>query len=794
MKVPLGWLKEYVEFDASPAELAAQLTMTGVAVEGWECENKGLTGAVVGKILSVEPHPSSDHLLVCTVDVGDRKVSIVTGAQNVSAGQYVPVALPGARLPDGQEIGVAVFRGVESVGMLLSAKEMGFDQKVIPKEEQDGIFILPGEDYTLGEDIVQTLNLNEVVLEIETYANRPDHLSVIGIAREVAALYNKPLRLPVLKKSVKGGEVAKRARVEVRDETLCPRYMAKMVEDIKVAPSPLWLQRRLQGCGVRPINSIVDITNYVMLEYGQPLHAFDFHLLTDQRIVVRRADDGETIRTLDGTERTLTPEDLVIADGRKPVAVAGVMGGENSEVLPETKVILLESANFHPVSVRRTARRLGLRTEASARFEKGLDPNLAELAAERAVSLLTELGFGREVEGALDLYPHPVEPRVIELSPEKVNGLLGTDLSPAEMKVFLKRLHFGVDEKSDRIAVPTFRSDISGGADLAEEVARLYGLNQISATLPAGKTTQGKRTFAQQLEDKVRELLVAGGLHEVLTYSFVHPNIFDKLALPESHPRRLGIKLMNPLTEDRSLMRTLLFPSLLEIAARNQSRKVENIRLFELAHIYLPKVLPLTDLPDERLTIAGLIVGDEFFTLKGIVENLLTGVGVINGEFKPYRHPSFHPGRTAQVMVGDQELGIIGELHPDVLENFELTGRAVACELDFRTLAEVATFARSVKPLPRFPGVSRDFAFVVDDHVLAAEVARHIRRVGGDLVADVRLFDVYKGSQLPAGKKSMAYTVLFQAPDRTLTDEEVRAEVEAIRAALQKEFGAELRG
>ncbi|MBZ4645536.1 MAG: phenylalanyl-tRNA synthetase, beta subunit [Clostridia bacterium] len=794
MKIPMSWLKDYVDIEVTPEEYASAMTMSGSKVEGIEKTGEDIQNVVVGKILTVEKHPDADKLQVSQVDLGDEVVQIVTGATNIYAGACIPVARHGAKLPGGVTIKKGKLRGVESNGMMCSIEELGLTKEDYPNAPDHGILILDGE-YALGKDIKEVLGLNENVIEFEITSNRPDCLSVIGLARETAVTLDKVFKRPLVKVKEAGEDVSAYASIEVLAPDLCPRYAARVIKNVKIEPSPKWMRDRLRACGVRSINNIVDITNYVMLEFGQPMHAFDLKNLSGNKIVVRRAEDEEIIQTLDGQERKLDSSMLVIADAEKPVAVAGVMGGANSEVTQDTKTILFESANFLGSSIRLTAKKLGMRTEASARFEKGLDVNNVVRALDRACQLITELGAGEVVNGIIDVNNSSVTPVQLKLRPDKINAFLGTNISKEYMVDILRKLEFEVDEEKMLVTVPTFRSDVESEADLAEEIARIYGYDKIESTLLSGKTTQGRKNRKQLLEDKIKNCLIAQGLSEIITYSFTSPKIFDYLNIPQDSELRKVVTISNPLGEENSIMRTTTLSGMLEVMARNYNHRVEQVKLFELGSIYIPKALPVQELPEEKLVVTlGMYGESDFYLLKGVVEELLYILGIQEYEIIPEKNnPSFHPGRTAKVYINQKELGIMGEVHPDVLENYELAVRSYVAMLDFNTLLENANMVAQYKPLPKYPAVTRDIAMLVKDEIMVKQIEDIIKQCSGKLLEDVKLFDVYKGKQIPEGMKSVAYSITFRASDRTLTDEDINKVFNKIINGLKTNLDAQLR-
>ncbi len=803
MLTSLRWLQEYVDISLPPEALAERLTMAGVKVEGVHRPEARPRGVVVGRILEVRPHPSKDGLSLCRVDVGERVLETVTGAPNATAGMLVPVALPGALLPGAAgQVREAELHGVRSECVLCSERELGVSN------DHSGLMELPG-DLAPGADVADALGFDDPVFEFEVYANRPDCLSVVGLAREVAAVTGGPLRLPASEVPEGKAEARSLASVAVEAPDLCPRYIARVIRNVRVGPSPSWMQERLRKAGVRPINNVVDITNYVMLELGQPLHAFDYDLLQQRRIVVRRAEDGETLETLDGVTRRLNSEDLLICDGEGPVALAGIMGGARTEVRESTRNILLEAATFAAANVRRTSRRLGLQTEASHRFEKGLDPRLAEWAADRAARLMAELAGGEVARGRIDVRTEIPPERELDVRPARINEMLGASLSPAEMKRILKGLGFQVDlgkgASTIRVRVPWFRRDVEGEADIAEEIARIHGYDQIEPTLPTGASVQGRLSWPLPVLERIRARLVAAGLSESVTYSFISPKAYDRLRLPQDHPWRRSIPLMNPLSEAQSVMRTTFLPSLLEAVALNQRRRQGDVRLFEIGRVYRSESLPLESLPDEVRTLGVVLAGRVpatwgepprevgFFTAKGLVEEVLRLLGV-EAKFKRADEPFLHPGRSAAVIAGGRQVGWVGEIHPAVADSFELRGRVYAAELDLDLLIGSELPTAQYVPLPKHPPVERDLALLVPLDVTAESVLAVIRREGGSLLQRVELFDVYEGKQVPQGYRSLAFTMTYQGEDRTLTDEEVTALQERIERALASELGVRVRG
>lgn len=819
MRVSMGWLGEYVTPGIQAEELGEKLTRAGIAVENIIRRDEGLGHVVVGYVQEIEKHPQADRLWVCKVDTGAAAYTLITGAQNVRQGHKVPVALPGAKLPNGLEIGEAIFRGILSRGMLCSAEELALEEKTIAPEDREGILIL-SKDAVVGQPIAEALALNDPILELELTPNRSDCLAVVNVAREVSAITGSPLTLPDIKVVEKGsGRVEERVKVTIEDEELCGRYAARLFTNLRQGPSPSWMQQRLQSAGMRPISNIVDITNYVMLELGHPLHAFDYDTLKDGHIIVRRAQNGEKLVTLDGQERELNTENLVIADPEKAVALAGVMGGLATEVTADTRTILLEAAHFHPASIRRTARQIGLRSEASHRFEKGVNIDTVTMAMNRAAQLIEELSVADVAPGYVDVYLRPVKPIPIQFQVSRINALLGTDLNGEQIEEIFRRLGLTVEWKNQpspgskeygEVDAPTYRPDLVGEHDLAEEVARLYGYDRIPTTLPTGKTTHGQRTWSQTVRDKMVNTLVGNGFREVITFSFINPRHLDRLGLSVDDDMRKAVPIHNPLSEEQGILRPTILAGLLEVAARNENRRINDLAIFELGSTFQPKSLPLTELPVETWKLSALVMGQhpihwsgkpqayDFYHLKGVIEKLLAVLkieGVIWESFSGY--PFLHPGRTARLYVpreeGLVELGYVGQVHPDVNEAYGLAGQPVVMELDVPALTDLARTKGDYKPLPRFPSTDRDMAMLLPESVAAARVEAVIAETGEELVERWRLFDVYQGAQIPKGFRSLAYTLRYQASDRTLTDEEVNSAHEAIKAALNQQLGAQFR-
>ena len=790
MKLSKKWLQAYVPVTASDKEFADVMTLTGSKVECYETEGAGLRNIVVGQVLSLERHPDSDHLWVCQVDVGSETLQIVTGAQNLTAGDFVPVALDDSVVAGGKEIRAGKLRGVESSGMLCSLGELGLTTHDFPYAIEDGIFVLGDDcDRTPGTDIRTAIGLDDVVTEFEITPNRPDCLSVIGLAREAAASFKLPFSVPVPAVKPGEGDVRELLRVNIIDRENCFRYAGAVVRNVRVKPSPRWMRERLRASGVRPINNIVDITNYVMLEFGQPMHAFDLRFLEGGTVNVRKAAAGESITTLDGVERPLDPSMLVIADERKPVAVAGVMGGEYSGIMDDTTEIVFESACFRGTSVRLTAKKLGMRTESSGRFEKGLDPKGCRRSLDRALELVQLLDAGDVVNGVVDCDCTTDDVTTVPFVPDWTNEFIGIHVSPEEQIRILESLEFTV--KDGLVYVPSFRADVVHPADVAEEVARFYGFENIESR-PFTSTTAGKLSPTQKLINLASESLLASGLSEIQTYSFISPKYFDKICLSADSPLRRVVTILNPLGEDTSVMRTITVPSMLETLARNYNNRCPGAYLFEMATVYIP--VDGRELPDELPKIALGMYGDcDFFTLKGAVEALLLKAGIRDVDVEPVHDcPFLHPGRAAKLIVDGKELGFMGEVHPDVLENYGIGTRAYVAELDFNTFEQASDLIRVYRHLPRFPASTRDLAFVCARDIPVLRIEREIADAVGKILESILLFDVYEGAQIAEGMKSVAFNLTLRSPERTLTDEEADAAVKRAIAALEK-LGIHLR-
>lgn len=809
MQASIQWLKEYVEITDRPEDLAEKYTMAGIPVENVVYYGQNIEKIVTGKVREITHHTNANKLHVCKLDVGKEVLVIVTGAQNVKQNDIVPVALPGAHLPSGMVIEPTDFRGVMSYGMLCSAKELGLNEKVLLPEEKEGIFILP-PDTPIGQDICQVLGLDDVVLEFELTPNRADCFSMIGLAREAALLTGKTANKPILNVHELGQDKASSfLKIAIDDAALCDRFAARILTDVKVGPSPAWLKRRLNGAGIRSINNVVDVTNYVMLELGQPMHAYDYNMLSGQQIVVRRAEAGEKLTTLDSVKRELTPDMLVIADAAQPVGLAGVMGGLASEVTASTKTIVLEAASFNSASIRKTSRKLGLRSEASGRFERGVDRVAITKALDRAAQLLSDMGAATVCPGIVDQYPKVLLPQQISFTADEINAYLGTQIDREKMLYILQKLEFKLDQDSagnDRVTVPTWRNDVTGMPDLAEEVARVVGYDQIVSTTPFGMMERGGQSGAATLHDSLKELLVKNGFCETVTYSFFHPSAFDRLQLPESSELRRVVPLMNPIVEEFSVLRSTLLANVLETVARNLSRKNADLRIFELGSVFIPNE-DKSQLPEEPMRLVGAMTGlrneaiwnqgreaVDFYDAKGIVENLLIFLGIQAVQFVSVDDPTFHPGKTARVLASDGTvLGLVGEIHPKVQEAFELSQKVYVFDLAVSELAKAANLKQAYTSLPKFPAILRDLAVVLPVQVPAEKITQAIYSQGGTLLKKVNLFDVYTGEQVAEGFRSLAFSLVYQSPDRTLTDGEVDGVHRQIVQYLEKAMSAKLR-
>lgn len=805
MNTSLSWIKAYVpELDVTAQEYMDAMTLSGTKVEGYERQDADLEKIVVGQIEKIEKHPDADKLVICQVNVGTETIQIVTGAQNVFEGAKVPVVLVGGRVAGGHEAGSRVeggikikkgkLRGVESFGMMCSIEELGSNRDMYPEAPEEGIYIFH-DDVEVGADAVEVLGLHDTVFEYEVTSNRVDCYSVIGIAREAAATFNKSFCPPVVTKTGNEEDVNDYIKVTVKNEKLCPRYCARVVKNIKIGPSPEWMQRRLASVGIRPINNLVDITNYVMEEYGQPMHAYDLDTIAGREIIVRNAQADEKFTTLDGQERQMNEDVLMICDGEKSVGIAGIMGGENSMITDDVKTMLFEAACFDGTNIRRSSKKVGLRTDASAKFDKGLDPNNAEEAINRACQLVEEMGAGQVVGGMVDVYPVKREPVHIPFDENAVNKLLGTDISKADMLSYFKRIELACDPEKNEVIAPTFRQDLLRPADVAEEVARFYGYDKIPTTLPSGEATTGKLPFKLRVEEVARDIAEFCGFSQGMCYSFESPKVFDKLNLDADDVLRQAIAISNPLGEDYSVMRTTSLNGMLTSLATNYNRRNKNVRLYELGNVYLPKALPLTELPEERMQFTLGMYGDgDFFSMKGVVEEFLEKVGLHEKEtYDPKAGKNFlHPGRQANIIYDGTVIGYLGEVHPDVADNYNIGTRAYVAVLDMPEIVSRATFDRKYTGIAKFPAVTRDISMVMPKSIMVGQVEEVIEKRGGKLLESYQLFDLYEGAQIKAGFKSVAYSIVFRGKDRTLEEADVSAAMEKILTELEG-MGIELR-
>ena len=805
MNTALSWIKAYVpDLECTAQEYTDAMTLSGTKVEGYEKLDKNLEKIVVGQIKTIEPHPNADKLIICQVDVGNEMIQIVTGAPNVKEGDKVPVVLDGGKVAGGHdgsplpENGIKIkkgkLRGVESFGMMCSIEELGSSKEMYPDAPENGIYILK-EDAPVGADAVEVLGLHDVVFEYEITSNRVDCYSVLGIAREAAATFRKEFKAPEVKMTGNEEDIHDYLSVEVRDDELCPRYCARMVKNIKLGPSPEWMQRRLAASGIRPINNIVDITNYVMEEYGQPMHAFDYDLLAKHQIIVQRAGDKEQFQTLDGQMRTLDSSMLMICDGEKSVGIAGIMGGENSKITDDVQTMVFEAACFDGTNIRLSAKKLGLRTDASGKFEKGLDPNNAEEAVNRACQLIEELGCGEVVGGMIDHYPVKKEEKRVVFDPESINALLGTNLSKEQMLSYFEPLELKYDKEAEELIIPTFRQDIECGADVAEEVARFFGYDNIPTTLPSGEATTGKLSFKLRIEEVAKDIAEFCGFSQAMTYSFESPKVFDKLLMPKDSKLRETVTIMNPLGEDYSIMRTTPLNGMLTSLSTNYNRRNKNVRLYEIGNIYLPKALPITELPEERTQFTlGMYGEGDFFTMKGVVEEFFDKVGLHEKiSYDPNAGRSFlHPGRQANIVYRGNVVGYLGEIHPAVTDNYAIGERVYVAVIDMPFIVEYASFDRKYTGIAKYPAVTRDISMLMRKEILVGQVEEIIEEKGGKLVESYHLFDLYEGSQIAEGYKSVAYSIVFRAADHTLEEKEVSAAMEKILTALE-DIGISLR-
>lgn len=811
MNTPLSWIKAYVpDLDVTAQEYADAMTLSGSKVEEYTVLDADLDKIVVGRINKIERHPDADKLIICQVQVtaDGEEIQIVTGAPNVKEGDIVPVVLDGGRVAGGHdgdivEGGIKIkkgkLRGVESFGMMCSIEELGSTRDMYPTAPEDGVFVFNNnKDYAnveIGSSAIEALGLNDAVVEYEITSNRVDCFGIIGIAREAAATFGKKLIQPVIEVKENNEKTSDYISVEVKDKDLCPRYIARVVKNIKIGPSPEWMQRRLANCGIRPINNLVDITNYVMEEFAQPMHAYDLDKVAGNKIVVRRANDGETFETLDGQERKLDSSVLMICDADKPIGIAGIMGGENSKITDDVKTVLFEAACFDGTNIRLSSKKVGLRTDASGKFEKGLDPNNAMDAINRACQLINELGVGEVVGGCVDVYEEVKQPIRVAFEPERINNLLGTNVDADTMLGYFKAIDLGYDEKTKEVIVPTWRQDIHCMADLAEEVARFFGYENIPTTLPTGEATIGKLSLKMRVENVARDIAEHFGFNEAMTYSFESPKVYDKLLIPADSDLRNNVVISNPLGEDYSIMRTTTLNGMLTSLATNYNRRNKDVRLYEIGNIYLPKALPVTELPDERTQLTlGMYGAGDFFSLKGVIEEYLEKIGLKSLEtYDPKAGKSFlHPGRQANIMYEGSVIGYLGEVHPDVLDNYNIGEKAYVAVLDMPMVNQYANFTVKYEGIAKYPAVTRDISMVMQKEILAGDVEAIIRKNAGKILEDVKLFDIYEGAQIKEGFKSMAYSISFRAKDRTLEDKDVNEVMDKILKGLAK-IGIELR-
>ena len=805
MNTSLSWIKAYVpDLDVTAQEYTDAMTLSGTKVEGYEKLDADLDKIVIGQIEKIEKHPDADKLIICQVNVGTETVQIVTGAPNVKEGDKVPVVLDGGRVAGGHEPGQRVaggikikkgkLRGVESCGMMCSIEELGSDRNMYPEAPEYGIYIF-GDDAVVGESAIKALGLDDVVFEYEITSNRVDCFSVVGIAREAAATFGKEFHPPVVTPTGNDEDVNDYIKVRVENTDLCLRYCARVVKNIKIGPSPKWMQRRLASVGIRPINNLVDITNYVMEEYGQPMHAYDLDTIAGHQIVVRNAEKGEKFVTLDGQEREMDDSVLMICDGEKAVGIAGIMGGENSMITDHVQTMLFEAACFDGTNIRKSSKKVGLRTDASGKFEKGLDPNNAQAAIDRACQLVEEMGAGEVVGGMVDVYGKKKEPVRVPFDADAINALLGTDIPEADMLGYFEKIGLEYDADAKEVIAPTFRHDLFRLADLAEEVARFYGYDNIPTTLPSGEATTGKLSFKNRVEDVAKDIAEFCGFSQGMTYSFESPKVFDKLLLDEDDVLRQAIPIMNPLGEDYSIMRTISLNGMLTSLATNYNRRNKNVRLYEMGNIYLPKSLPLTELPDERMQFTlGMYGEGDFFSMKGIVEEFFEKVGLHKKEtYDPNAGKNFlHPGRQANIIYEGRVVGYLGEVHPQVADNYGIGERAYVAVIDMPEIVELATFDRKYEGIAKYPAVSRDISMVVPKEILVGQIEEVIEKKGGAYLESYKLFDLYEGAQIKPGFKSVAYSITFRAKDRTLEEADVSAAMKKILKALE-EMGIELR-
>lgn len=805
MNTPLSWIKAYVpELSCEDREYCDAMTLSGTKVEGFERLDKNLEKIVVGHIEKIERHPDADKLIVCQVNVGTETVQIVTGAQNLKEGDYVPTVLDGGRVAGGHdggplpENGIKIkagkLRGVESRGMMCAIEELGSTRDLYPEAPEDGVYVFQ-KPVTPGEDAVEALGLHDTVVEYEVTSNRVDCYSILGIAREAAATFRKPFVPPVVEVKGNDEDVNDYISVEIKDRDLCTRFCARVCKNIRIAPSPEWMQRRLAACGIRPINNLVDITNYVMMEYGQPMHAYDLKNVSGNKIIVRRAKDGDVFQTLDGQVRKLDSEMLMICDAEKEIGLAGIMGGENSKITDDVQTVLFEAATFNGANIRKSSRRVGLRTDASGIFEKGLDPRNAEAAINRACQLIEELGCGEVVGGIVDVKEPFKDLKQICFEPERINKFLGTEISKEEMLQIFDRLELAYDESTNMITVPSFRQDIECFADIAEEVARFYGYDKIPTTLPTGEATTGKLSFKLRIEEKARDIAEYCGFSQGMCYSFESPKVFDKLLIPVDSPLRQTVTIANPLGEDFSIMRTISLNGILTSLSSNYNRRNKDVRLYELGNIYIPKSLPVVDYPDERMQFTlGMYGEGDFFTMKGVVEEFLGSIGMKKKiSYDPKAEKTFlHPGRQALVQYENKVIGYLGEVHPEVTDNYNMDTKVYVAVLDMPEILPFASFDRKYEGIAKYPAVSRDISMVVPKNVLVGDIEKAIEQRGGKILEEYQLFDIYEGSQIKSGYKSVAYSITFRAKDRTLEEGDVSGTMKKILNGLEG-LGIELR-
>ncbi len=804
MNTSLSWVKAYVpDLEAGAQEYMDAMTLSGTKVEGYTELDADLERIVIGQIEKTEKHPDADKLIVCQVNIGSEVIQIVTGAPNVKEGDKIPVVLDGGRVagshdgkmtPGGIKIKKGKLRGIESNGMMCSIEELGSNTDMYPEAPEYGIYIFP-EDAETGADAVEALGLHDVVFEYEVTSNRVDCFSVTGIAREAAATFHKKFIPPHVTATGNDEDAHDYIQVTVKDTDLCPRYCARVVKNIKIGPSPEWMQRRLASVGIRPINNLVDITNYVMEEYGQPMHAYDLDTIAGREIIVRRAEKGETFVTLDGQERQMDEDVLMICDGEKSVGIAGIMGGQNSMITDDVRTMLFEAACFDGTNIRLSSKRVGLRTDASGKFEKGLDPNNAQAAIDRACQLVEEMGAGEVVGGMVDVYAEERKPVRVPFEPEKINAILGTDISKEEMIEYLARVELAYDGETNEIVAPTFRQDISRTADIAEEVARFFGYDNIPTTLPKGEATAGKLSYKLRIEETVREVAEFCGFSQGMCYSFESPKVYDKLLIPADDEIRKAVEIMNPLGEDYSIMRTISLNGMLTSLATNYNRRNKNVRLYELGNIYLPKQLPVTELPEERMQMTFGMYGEgDFFTMKGVIEEIFDKLGMDQkAKYDPDAgRPYLHPGRQANIIYNKKVVGFLGEIHPQVADNYGIGGRACVAVLDMPEITEAASYDRKYQGIARYPAVTRDISMVMPKEILVGQIEEIIEQRGGKLLESYSLFDIYEGSQIKEGFKSVAYSIVFRAKDRTLEESDVQAAMKKILHGLTG-LGIELR-